>query len=102
MPSIEMVADGLFFPEGPRWRAEEQKLYFSDVLAEKVMRVDDGGTVETVMEPGDLPSGLGFVDGGDLLLSRCSRGRVPASGPGTGVGVEGSPGLRHSCTREEA
>ena len=26
--SIEMVADDLFFPEGPRWRADEAKLYF--------------------------------------------------------------------------
>ena len=31
--SIELIADDLFFPEGPRWRAGEQKLYFSDVMA---------------------------------------------------------------------
>ena len=35
LDSIEIVADELFFPEGPRWRAEEQKLYFSDVMAGK-------------------------------------------------------------------
>jgi len=66
--SIELVADDLFFPEGPRWRAEEQKLYFSDVMAAKVSRVDDEGSVETVFEPGEFPSGLGFLGNGDLLV----------------------------------
>ena len=66
--SIELVADDLFFPEGPRWRAEEQKLYFSDVMAAKVSRVDDVGAVETVFEPGEFPSGLGFLGNGDLLV----------------------------------
>jgi sugar lactone lactonase YvrE len=66
--SIELVAEDLFFPEGPRWRAEEQKLYFSDVLASKVSRVNEDGAVETVFEPGEFPSGLGFLDNGDLLV----------------------------------
>lgn len=66
--SIEMVVDELFFPEGPRWRAGEGKLYFSDVMAGKVSRVDDGGAVETVFEPGEFPSGLGFLANGDLLV----------------------------------
>ena len=65
---MDMVADDLFFPEGPRWRAEEEKLYFSDVMAAKVSRVDDGGVVETVFEPGEFPSGLGFLGNGDLLV----------------------------------
>jgi sugar lactone lactonase YvrE len=66
--SIEMVADGLFFPEGPRWRADENKLYFSDVMASRVSRVDEAGTVETVFEPGEFPSGLGFLANGDMLV----------------------------------
>ena len=66
--SIELIADDLFFPEGPRWRAGEQKLYFSDVMAGKVSRVDDEGSVQTVFEPGEFPSGLGFLDNGDLLV----------------------------------
>ena len=68
MASIEMVADDLFFPEGPRWRAEENKLYFSDVLAGKVSRLDEAGNVETVFEPDDFPSGLGFLENGDMLV----------------------------------
>ena len=66
--TIELIADDLFFPEGPRWRAEEQKLYFSDVMASKVSRVDGEGAVETVFEPGEFPSGLGFLENGDLLV----------------------------------
>ncbi len=68
MAAIEMVVDGLFFPEGPRWRAEEGKLYFSDVLAGKVLRLDDAGQVETVFTPGEFPSGLGSLENGDLLV----------------------------------
>ncbi|NQW19796.1 MAG: SMP-30/gluconolactonase/LRE family protein [Chloroflexi bacterium] len=66
--SIELIADGLFFPEGPRWRTEEQKLYFSDVMAGKVSRIGDEGTVEPVFELGEFPSGLGFLENGDLLV----------------------------------
>ena len=66
--TIEMVADDLFFPEGPRWRADEKKLYFSDVMASKVSRVNEDGAVETVFEPGEFPSGLGFLANGDLLV----------------------------------
>jgi sugar lactone lactonase YvrE len=68
MAAIEMVADDLFFPEGPRWRADEGKLYFSDVMAGKVSRLDEAGTVEPVFEPGEFPSGLGFLDNGDMLV----------------------------------
>ena len=63
-----MVADGLYFPEGPRWRPDEGKLYFSDVMAGKVSRLDENGVVETVFEPGEFPSGLGFLDNGDMLV----------------------------------
>ena len=66
--SIELITDGLFFPEGPRWSANDQMLYFSDVLAGKVFRTDCDGPIETVFEPGEYPSGLGFLGNGDLLV----------------------------------
>jgi sugar lactone lactonase YvrE len=80
--TIELVADDLFFPEGPRWRSEEQKLYFSDVMAGKVSRVDSEGAVETVFEPGEFPSGLGFLENGDLLVVATASNeivRLPAA-----------------------
>jgi sugar lactone lactonase YvrE len=68
MGAVEMVVDGLFFPEGPRWRTEEGKLYFSDVMAGKVSRLDDADHVETVFTPGEYPNGLGSLGNGDLLV----------------------------------
>ena len=44
-----MVADDLYFPEGPRWRPDENKLYFSDVMAGKVLRLGENGIVETAV-----------------------------------------------------
>jgi sugar lactone lactonase YvrE len=41
-----VLIDGLVFPEGPRWR--DGKLWFSDMLAGKVMRVDLDGHAEIV------------------------------------------------------
>ena len=35
------LVDGLVFPEGPRWRGD--KLWFSDMLAGRVMTVDMQG-----------------------------------------------------------
>ncbi len=68
MSQIEMVAEDLFFPEGPRWNKRDSKLYFSDIMAGKVSRLDGSGNVETVFEPGEFPSGLGFLENGDLLI----------------------------------
>lgn len=68
MSNIEMIADNLFFPEGPRWNKKDSKLYFSDIMAGNVSRIDDSGNKETVFEPGEYPSGIGFIENGDLLV----------------------------------
>ena len=64
----KVLIDGLVFPEGPRWRAG--KLWFSDMLAGKVMRVDLDGHAEIVAtSPGtDWLSGLGWLPDGRLLV----------------------------------
>ena len=82
--SPAVLVDGLYFPEGPRWRstsgagagAAAGKLWFSDILAGKVMAVDLEGRLEPLAEPGGiLVSGkfhdevrrkldLSFVNGG--------------------------------------
>jgi sugar lactone lactonase YvrE len=63
-----VLTDGLVFPEGPRWRAG--KLWFSDMLAGKVMNVDlDGRTELVALSPGtDWLSGLGWLPDGRLLV----------------------------------
>jgi sugar lactone lactonase YvrE len=65
----KLLADGLVFAEGPRWRGE--RLWFSDMHGEAVRTVDLNGRVETMAElPGREPSGLGFLpDGTPLVVS---------------------------------
>ncbi|MCC7413938.1 MAG: SMP-30/gluconolactonase/LRE family protein [Gammaproteobacteria bacterium] len=64
--SPRLLVDGLVFPEGPRWR--DGRLWFSDMLAGKVMTVDLDGNTETVVEVPGWPSGLGWLPDGRLLV----------------------------------
>jgi sugar lactone lactonase YvrE len=63
----QLLASGLVFGEGPRWRGD--RLWFSDMHGEAVHTVDMQGKVETVVPlPGRRPSGLGFLPDGSLLI----------------------------------
>ncbi len=62
----EIFLEGLKFPEGPRWH--DEKLWFSDMNARKVMTVDLKGRTETIIEMEDSPSGLGWLPDGTLLI----------------------------------
>jgi sugar lactone lactonase YvrE len=61
-----VLLDGLAFPEAPRWRDGE--LWFSDMTAQKVMRVSLDGKVSIVVEVPGQPSGLGWLPDGRLLV----------------------------------
>ena len=61
-----LLLDGLAFPEGPRWH--DGRLWFSDVLAAEVLTVDLTGAVDKVVEVPALPSGLGWLPDGRLLV----------------------------------
>lgn len=61
-----MVLDGLAFPEGPRWH--QGALWFSDMFDEKVCQLSPSGEVSVVLTIDQLPSGLGWLPGGDLLV----------------------------------
>jgi sugar lactone lactonase YvrE len=64
---LEILIDGLVFPEGPRWR--DGRLWFSDMLAGRVMNVDlDGRAVTVAGSPSDWLSGLGWLPDGQLLV----------------------------------
>lgn len=63
---MDILLDGLTFPEGPRYR--DGLLWFSDMHAHKVMTVDLDGKVETILEVPGMPSGLGWLPNGDLLV----------------------------------
>ena len=61
-----VLAEGLSFPEGPRWH--EGAFWFSDMHAGQVYRLDDGGVLSTVASVPGSPSGLGWLPDGRLLI----------------------------------
>ena len=73
--SLTVVLDGLVFGEGPRWHEDEAgaALWFSDMHGHQVHRVRvDGPTLvqDTVYVDvrDDIPSGLGWLPDGSLLV----------------------------------
>jgi sugar lactone lactonase YvrE len=68
-----VLADGLVFAEGPRWR--DGRLWFSDMHGEAVYTTTPAGeTVRQLALPGKKPSGLGFLpDGSTLVVSMTDR-----------------------------
>jgi len=67
MADVQVVLDGLAFPEGPRWH--EGRLWFSDMHAHEVVALDPAtGERETIVEVPACPSGLGWLPDGTLLI----------------------------------
>jgi sugar lactone lactonase YvrE len=66
MAKLEVLIDGLAFPEGPRWR--EGRLWFSDMHHHVVMTVDPNGKTEEIVRVEERPSGLGWLPDGRLLV----------------------------------
>ncbi len=65
--TTHVVRDGLWFPEGPRWHAG--RLWFSDVFQRCVMAMTpDGATLERIVDVPNIPSGLGWLPDGRLLV----------------------------------
>jgi sugar lactone lactonase YvrE len=62
----QLLLDNLVFPEGPRWR--DDKLWFSDQHAHTVYRTDLQGQAEVLATVPEIPSGLGFLPDGSLLI----------------------------------
>lgn len=74
-----VLLDGLAFPEGPRWH--EDKLWFSDVHAHWVMSVDIEGKAKHIVEVPNVPSGLGWLPDGRLLVVSTTDSRLLRLGP---------------------
>lgn len=62
----QLLATGLHFAEGPRWHKGE--LWFSDMHAQRVMRLASDGSLHTVVAVPQDPSGLGWLPDGQLLI----------------------------------
>lgn len=70
----KILLEDLQFPEGTRWH--DEKLWFSDMTARKVMTVDLQGNAETIIEMEDSPSGLGWLPDGTLLIVSMGEERL--------------------------
>ena len=70
----EVLLEGLTFGEGPRWH--DDKLWFSDFYTNRVMTVGLDGKAETVVEVPGMPSGLGWLPDGRLLVVSMEKRRL--------------------------
>jgi sugar lactone lactonase YvrE len=66
MSTAEVIFEGLYFGEGPRWR--DGRLWLSDFYAHAVFSIDPAGNIRTELELDDQPSGLGWLPDGRLLV----------------------------------
>jgi len=70
--TTEPFVDGYVFLEGPRWHAD--RLWVSDIWAQKVYGIEEDGRAEIAAEVPERPSGLGFLpDGTPLVVSMRDR-----------------------------
>lgn len=68
------IAEGLAFPEAPRWHAG--RLWLTDQHARAVLAMEPAGGLETIVETDDLPGGLGWLPDGRLLVVLMTRRQV--------------------------
>ncbi len=70
----QALLSGLAFPEAPRWR--ENRLWFTDQHARKIITVDLDGKSQCILETEDLPGGLGWLPDGTLLVVGMTQRKV--------------------------
>jgi len=64
--TTRVLAEGIYFGEGPRWR--QGRLWFSDFYAQAVKSVSPAGDLITEFTLDDRPSGLGWMPDGSMLI----------------------------------
>lgn len=72
--STQVLAEGIYFGEGPRWR--DGRLWFSDFYAQAVKSVSLAGDLRTEIELDDRPSGLGWMPDGSMLIVSMTKRQV--------------------------
>lgn len=71
---VKLLADGIYFGEGPRWH--DGRLWFSDFYAHAVKSVSETGDIRTEFEIDDQPSGLGWLPDGSMLIVGMTKRQV--------------------------
>lgn len=72
--TTKVLAEGIYFGEGPRWR--DGRLWFSDFYAHAVKSVSLAGDLRTEFEIDDQPSGLGWAPDGSMLIVSMTKKQV--------------------------
>jgi sugar lactone lactonase YvrE len=88
--STRLLADGIYFGEGPRWHGES--LWFSDFYAQAVKSVSAAGDLRIEVEIDDRPSGLGWMPDGSLLIVSMTRRRLLRRGTDGTIAVHADLG----------
>jgi gluconolactonase len=68
-PPLVQIVQGLIFGEGPVWNRREKRLYFVDIVGDKVLRWSPGVGTETVLAPSGHLNGMTLDDEGRLLIA---------------------------------
>lgn len=73
-----LVLEGIVYGESPRFRPQEQALYFADMYGKQILRVDlTSGERDVVYEDaGDFLSGIGWLPDGRLLIVSMNKRAV--------------------------
>ena len=66
MSKTKIFLEGIVWGEGLRWH--DDRLWLSDIYGKKVLRAGMDGCAETACEVPAMPSGLGFLPDGRLLI----------------------------------
>ena len=66
MSKLNILMDGIYFGEGPRWR--NGHLWLSDFYAHEVLKVTPDGNRSHVATVLEQPSGLGWLPDGSMLI----------------------------------
>jgi sugar lactone lactonase YvrE len=69
--ATKVLAEGIYFGEGPRWRGG--RLWFSDFYAQAVKSVSPAGDQRIEFKLDDRPSGLGWMPDGSMLIVSMTR-----------------------------
>ncbi len=83
---VQQVATGFEFTEGPAWDGERY-LYFSDIPADTIYRLEEGGAAEVFLRPSGMANGLMFDLAGNLVACRHQARDVALVSPGGAVEV---------------
>ncbi|QUD89437.1 SMP-30/gluconolactonase/LRE family protein [Phenylobacterium montanum] len=77
--TTRLLAEGIYFGEGPRWH--DGRLWFSDFYAHAVKSVSLAGDLRTEFEIDDQPSGLGWMPDGSMLVVSMKKRQVLKRSP---------------------